>query len=53
MMKCLPKSALEQNEQKQVLRKLNNRRGIYTAGSMDRTAVDWTVQIITASSVLR
>ena len=44
LMKCLPKSALQQNEQKQVLRKLSNRRGIYRVGSVDRTAVDSTVQ---------
>ena len=40
-MKCLPKSAsFQQNEQKQMLRKLNNRRRIYRTGSMDRTAVN-------------
>ena len=44
LIKCLPKSALQQNEQKQVLRKLSNRRGIYRAESVDRTAVDSTVQ---------
>ena len=40
LIKCLPKSALQQNEQKQVLRKLSNRRRIHRAGSKDRTAVD-------------